>query len=132
MKVVTVAELLLASKSDSLAMALAVLTIEPGVKGVMVIVITAVAPTDKLPSAQVTVDVPSQVPWVVVTGPDVMPDGKVSVTFTLVATAGPLLVTVRRYAKLNPTCPGFGDADLLKARSTLDGLITFSVTVVEC
>lgn len=60
------------------------------------------------------------------------PGGKVSVTFTFVAAAGPLLVTVRRYAKFTPTCPGFGDADLLKARSILDGLITFSVTVPEC
>lgn len=62
MKVVMVAELLLVSKSVSLAMALAVLIIEPGVAGVTWIVITAVAPTDRLPSAQVTVAVPSHMP----------------------------------------------------------------------
>ena len=51
-----------------------------------------------------------------------------SLTLTFVARAGPPLVTVMRYERLSPTCPGFGDAVLVNERSTLDGLITLNVT----
>ena len=58
MNVVMVAELLVVSKSVSLALAVAVFINEPGVEGVILIVMTAAAPIDKFPSAQVTVAVP--------------------------------------------------------------------------
>ena len=48
------------------------------------------------------------------------------------AGAGPLFITVIRYERLTPTCPGLGDADLPTARSTLAGLITLSVTDAVC
>ena len=96
MKVVMLAELLLVSKSVSVALVFAVLTSDPDAVGVTLMVTTAVAPADILPSAQLTVVVPLQLPWVEVTGPKVMPDGRVSVTFALVAVAGPLFVTVSR------------------------------------
>ena len=50
-----------------------------------------------------------------------------SLRFTFVARAGPPLVTVTRYERLSPTCPGFGDAVLVIERSTLEGLITLNV-----
>ena len=90
----------------------------------------AEAPTARLFKAQVTGPVPLQLPCVADDEPKAIPDGSVSVTFTFVAVAGPLLVTLIRYVRLWLTCPGFGEADLLTARSTLEGLITFTVTCV--
>ncbi len=132
MKVVMLAELLLVSKSASVALVVAVLTNEPGVVGVTAMVTTALAPTAKLPSAQLIVVVPPHVPCVEVTGPNVTPVGSGSVTLTFVAAAGPLFVMTSLYASANPTCPGFGDAVLVKARSILDGLITLKATGVAC
>lgn len=54
MKVVIVAELLLESKSVSLALTVAVLMIDPVADGVTTIVMTAVAPADRFPNTQVT------------------------------------------------------------------------------
>ena len=62
MKVVMLAELLLVSKSVSAALVLAVLIREPEVAGVTLMVTTAVAPADIVPSAQLTVVVPLQIP----------------------------------------------------------------------
>ena len=54
MKVVIVAELLLVSKSVSLALTVAVLMIDPGADGVTTMVMTAVAPTARFPNMQFT------------------------------------------------------------------------------
>ena len=96
MKVVMEAELLLESKSVSVAVTLALFTSEPGADGITLMVTTAVAPAEMLPSPQVMVVVPLQLPWLGMIAPNAMPDGKVSVRLTLVAVAGPLLVTVSR------------------------------------
>jgi hypothetical protein len=64
--VVTLALLLLVSKSVSSAVTLAVLTIWPAVTGVTTIVTIALAPTARLPMVQSTGFVPEQTPTVVV------------------------------------------------------------------
>ena len=57
-------------------------------------VMVALAPLARVPMLQVTGPVPLQVPCVVEEVTDVTLAGKVSVTLTLVAEAGPLLVTM--------------------------------------
>ena len=60
------------------------------------IVTVAVALTAKLPRVQLTLLVPLQEPCDGTAEPNTTPAGSVSVTRTLVAVAGPLLVTVNR------------------------------------
>ena len=79
---------------------------------------------------QVTGPVPLQAPCEALAETKLTPDGKLSVTFKLVAAAGPLLVTRMRYDKLRPAWAGFGDADFVTARSTLEALITRNITCV--
>ena len=55
----------------------------------------AVAPEAIVPSAQVTVAVPEQVPWQGVAEANVTPAGSVSVTVDALAESGPALATVR-------------------------------------
>lgn len=66
----------------------------PGVATRAVIVTVAVAALTRVPSEQVTVAVPLQVPWDGVALTNVIPAGRVSVTVTPVAVAGPPLATV--------------------------------------
>lgn len=66
----------------------------PGVDGsVTVKVIVAEAALAKVPRLQVTVVVPLQLPVFGVAETNVVPAGRMSVTTTFVADAGPLLVT---------------------------------------
>ena len=123
-----VAVLLLLSKSVSLALAAAVFVNWPEEEGVTTIVTIAAAPAAKLLREQLTGPLPTQLPCVVAEEPKVTPAGSVSVRLTLVATAGPLLVTVILYARLTFTCPGFGDTDLDIDKSMLDALTTLNVT----
>ena len=94
--VVIVAELLVVSKSVSLALALAVFARVPVVVGVTAIVTIAVDPLLIVPREQLTVVDPTQLPCVVEAEPNATPKGSVSVRFTFVAAAGPLLVTTIR------------------------------------
>src|ERR1051325_8561751 len=96
MSVVMVALLLVESKSLSLPLTVAELTIWPGVDGVTVIVTIALLPAMRLPSVQFTGPLPLQLPCVVVAAPNAMPAGNVSTTITFVAVAGPLLVATMR------------------------------------
>ena len=67
----------------------------PGAAGAVIVrVIVAVAPFAIVPRPQVTVDVPLQVPCDGVADTKVVPAGMLSVTATLLAAAGPALVTV--------------------------------------
>src|SRR5215813_7437020 len=126
--VFTDAELFVVSKSVSVAATEAVFIICPGADGVTTMVTTAVPPLARLPNAQLTGPVPLHAPCVVADETNATPEGKLSVTFTPVACAGPLLVTTIRYDRLTPTCAGLGDADFVRTRSILDGLMTCKVT----
>ena len=57
--------------------------------------------------------------------------GRVSVKTTVVAAAGPLLVTVWVYVMLLPAVTGFGLAELVTLRSACVALATPIVTVAE-
>ena len=96
MKVAIVDELLLVSKSDSFALTTAVLLSWPLLEGVTTIVILADEPLTRLPRPQLIVEVPLHEPCVGVADTKVTPAGKVSLTFTPVAPAGPLFVTTIR------------------------------------
>ena len=89
-------ELLLESKSLSLPLAVAVFTIWPDADGVTTMDTTALAPTARLPKPQLTVLVPLHAPCVADDETNVRPAGNVSMELTLVAAAGPLLVTTMR------------------------------------
>ena len=97
------AELLVVSKSVSLAVTEALFVICPGVEGTTTIVATAAPAGGKFPNMHVTGPVPLQAPCDALAETKFTPEGKVSVTFTLVAAAGPLLVTRMRYERLTPT-----------------------------
>src|SRR6185503_10873803 len=130
MNVVMLDELLVVSISVSPAVTVAVFASCPWDEGVTVIVTTALAPNARLPRLHVTVVVPLHAPCVAADDTKATPAGITSVTVTLVAAAGPLLVATMRYASGTPTCPGFGDAVFVTARSTLVELTTFSV--IDC
>ena len=85
-----------ASGSASVAVTVALFVIWPDVVGVTVIVTIADAPLANVPMLQFTGPAPLQEPWVVVADPNVTPPGRLSVTFTLVAEAGPLFTTIKR------------------------------------
>ena len=84
------------SGSASVAVTFAVFVIWPAVFGVTTMVTIALAPFVSVPTPQVTVVVPLQEPCVVEVDPKVTLPGKVSVTLTFVAVAGPLFVTTIR------------------------------------
>ena len=92
----------------------------------------ALEPTASPPRLQFTGPLPLQLPCVAVADTNVIPAGSVSVTTTFVAAPGPLFVAVMRYERLTPTCPGFGDAVLVKDKSALVELTTFNVACTEC
>src|SRR5579863_141203 len=58
-----------------------------------------------------------------------MTDGRVSVTVTVVAVAGPLFVTAREYVSGVPSVTGFGDAVFTIAMSALFALATTTVAL---
>src|SRR5438132_520610 len=95
--VVADAVLLALFGSDSLPVTVALLVMVPAVAGaVALIVIVALAPEARGPTAQVTVpEALVQVPWVELADTNVTPEGSVSVTVAPVAASGPLLVTFR-------------------------------------
>ena len=126
------AELLLESKSVSVALTADELVICPGVDGVTTIVTMALEPFAKVPTLQFTGPVPLQFPWLALAELNVTPVGNVSDTVMLVAVAGPLLTTTNRYERACPCCAGFGDAVFVRDRSILVALTTFSVAGVVC
>src|SRR6266852_3895456 len=91
--VTTVAELLLGLGSGWSAVTVAVLLMVPIACGVTTIVPDALEPTPSVPMLQRTVLVPLQAPCVAVAETNVT-FGKVSVTWTPVATAGPWLMVL--------------------------------------
>src|SRR6266571_403842 len=127
-----VAELSLASGSVSLAATVAVLLNWPVDCGTTTMLATAELPLARLPKLQITVAVPLHVPCVGVAGPKVTPAGRVSVTVTLVAGDGPLLVTEILYVRLATTIAGLGEAVLVKERLALVGPATISDTDTAC
>jgi hypothetical protein len=72
-----------------------------------------------------------QVPWVLVDARYVTLDGRVSVTVTFVAEAGPLFVTVSVYSSGVPSVTGFGVAVLTIATSALFASATITVALAE-
>ena len=128
--VVTVAALLPVLGSTSLPLTLAVLVSVPAACGVTLMVIVAVAPLASVPRLQVTLLV--QLPWVVVTDPNVTPLGSVSFTVTPVAGEARLLLTVERIGQL-----GF-DLHRIRRIRHRDGYISgrthrggFGVTIIS-
>jgi len=95
----------------------AVLAIVPGWDGVTVIVTVAVAPAATAPRLQVTVATPEQVPTLVDDDPKLTPAGSVSVTVTVPAALGPLLLTVRVYVSGLPASAGLGEPVFVIDRS---------------
>jgi hypothetical protein len=98
--VVTVELLLLGIGSAVAAATVAVFVIVPATLGaVTTMSIVAVVPLGKVPSLQVTVLVPEQVPTLGVAETNVTPGGRGSVTTTPLVVAGivgaPLLVTIK-------------------------------------
>src|SRR5687767_4269732 len=91
----------------------------------------ALAPTARLPRLQSTGPLPLQLPCVSDADTNATPAGSVSMILTFVAFPGPLLVAVRRYERLTPACPGFGEAVLVNARSALNALTTFKFALTE-
>src|SRR5690349_8113873 len=130
MSVVAEAVLLVELESASLPVTAAEFVNCPASVGMTTIVTMALPPAARLPTLQFTVAVPLQLPCVVVAETNVTPAGSVSVTFTFVATAGPLFVAIIRYESGTPTCPGFGDAVFVTDKSALDGFTTLNVACV--
>lgn len=89
-----VAELFSAFGSGVVEVTLAVFVSVPEVVAVTTSVIVAVAALFIVPSVQVTVAVPLQVPTVDVADTNVAPEGNASVIVTAFAASGPLFVTV--------------------------------------
>jgi hypothetical protein len=92
--VLVVKELFSAFGSGVVEVTLAVFVSVPDVVAVTTRVIVAVAALFIVPSAQVTVVVPVQVPTEAVADTNVVPVGNASVIVTAFAARGPLLVTV--------------------------------------
>src|SRR5580692_1506342 len=102
----------------------------PGCSGIARIVIVAVPRLAIVPNWQVTIPPASeQVPWVVVDERYVTVVGRVSVTVTFVAVAGPLLVTASEYVSGVPSSTGFGVADFTTAISAELALATSTVAL---
>src|SRR5262249_51278563 len=92
---VTVAALLLVSGSVSVAVTEAVLVSVPAAVGLPVSVTVALPPAASGPSGQASTLVPTQPPpWLGVAPVRLKPGGSGSVTWTLLAAPGPVLVTV--------------------------------------
>src|SRR2546426_893686 len=90
------AELLAAFGSDSLPVTVAVLEMLPAVAGAVALMVNVeLAPLARLPAAQVTV--PALLVQPALADTKVTPVGRVSVTLTPVAVAGPLFVAVSVY-----------------------------------
>ena len=96
--VVIVDELFVESKSNSVALPVAVFTTWPWAVGVTTIVTNALAPFVNDPRLQLTMFVPLHDPCVGVAETKVRPPGNASLTVTPVAVAGPLFTTEMRYA----------------------------------
>jgi hypothetical protein len=93
--VVTVALSFVASGSGSAPVTVTVLVKGPGAVGMTPRVIVAEAPGARVPRLQVTVPaVAAQLPWLEAGGVKVTPADRGSLSVTLVAGEGPLLVTV--------------------------------------
>lgn len=90
------AVLLEESGSASVAVTVALFVIWPETVGVTVIVTIADEPLANVPMAQLTALAPLQDPCVVTVDPNVTALGRLSVTLTFVADAGPLFVTIKR------------------------------------
>src|SRR5271154_2599989 len=92
------------------------------VEALVLIVIITVVPTPRVPSAQlIAPPVCVQLPCEVVRLVKVTEPGKVSVTLTVCATAGPLLVTCMVYVKLAFWFTGSGVAVFTMETSACDG-----------
>src|SRR5262245_31842708 len=91
----------------------------------------ALAPLASVPRLQVTVVEPLQVPWLAVADTKLTVAGSVSVRETLSAAPGPLFRIVNPYSNDVPTATGFGDANLLSARSAPLPVPTMSVRLVN-
>src|ERR1700737_782376 len=120
-------ELSVGSGSASVALTFALLLKLPADCGLTRMFMTANAPFGRPPRLQVTVVVPVQGdPCVGVTETRLMPDGRLSVTTTLVAGDGPLFVTAIRYVRFASVTAGFGDAVFVSARLALAAPETIS------
>ncbi len=93
---VALAELLAELGSVAVEMTVAWFVIVPGAPAVTLISTPALAPLAIVPSAQITL-LPegTQLPWVAVADTKVTPAGRLSLSETLGALAGPPLLTVR-------------------------------------
>lgn len=120
------------SGSASVAVTVAVFVIWPDAVGVTMIVTVADAPLASVPMLQLTGPLPLHTGDAGETDPNVTPLGRLSVTLTLVAEAGPLFAINRRYVSVEPENPGLGDAVLVIETSALVGLTTRSETFVVC
>src|SRR5882762_7395302 len=78
----------------------------------------AVIPASSTPSAQLTVcPCVLQLPWVTVAAPALSPAASVTCSVTLVARAGPLLVSAYGYVRVSPIAAGSGATLPVSARS---------------
>ena len=115
--VVALAALLPGTGSVSAAVTPALFVIEPALPVTTRISMLAVPPLRIPPRVQLTGAVPEQLPWEGVAEISVTPAGRVSVTTTLVAWFGPLLVTTSVYSSSPPAGAGSGLSALVSARS---------------
>lgn len=93
--VVAVALLFAVTGSDSNALTVAVLLLLPAVVPLTVKVTVAEAPLFSVPSAQFTLEVPEQLPWLLLADTNTVPAGMVSINVTALAVWGPILVTCK-------------------------------------
>src|SRR6266850_836997 len=84
----------------------------------------AVIPASSAPSAQLTVcPWVLQLPWLTVAAPALSPAASVTCSVTLVARAGPLLVSAYWYVRVSPIAAGSGATLPLSARSARSALM---------
>ena len=122
--------LLFGVESSWSAVTVAVLVMTVLLSGVTTILTVAVEEFVSVPIRQVTMfEACEHVPAVVVTETNWRADGNASTTVTLLASAGPLLVTVRVYARRFPCATGLGAAVLTIETSALFPVPTVNVAV---
>jgi hypothetical protein len=89
----------------------------PGAVALTTIVAVADCPLASPPTKQISVSDPAHVPWLALSETSVMLCGRVSMTVTPVAAAGPLFRTVRLKVTWPLALTELGDAVLVSARS---------------
>jgi hypothetical protein len=121
---VTVTEPVLSAELGSVEVVVAVaeLVKVPSAVAVTTMVIVAVVPAFMVPSEQVTVLVPEQLPCDDVSDWNVCPAGRGSVTVTFDANEGPLLATVMVYVSVPFWATGLGVASFVTERFAVPGV----------